>query len=131
MRFEIEAENDERTDWEVYVLADPKRALPRDAQVLRLIDEERQVEYVVAQRNAIVGRLSTSDIRLEWEELSRLHCRLEWRGKEWTLSDLDSINGVMLNDQRVGRGILQEGDTITLADRKWAVDMIEVRELVA
>lgn len=48
--------------------------------------------------------------------LSRKHCKLEWDGKNWTVSDLQSLNGTKINSVRIGlRPVkLQAGDLVCL-----------------
>lgn len=62
-----------------------------------------------------VGRLSQSDLALEWDpEVSRAHAQLSRVGGEWTvLDDGISRNGTFLNGERVlGRRRLVDGDVL-------------------
>jgi pSer/pThr/pTyr-binding forkhead associated (FHA) protein len=63
----------------------------------------------------VIGRRSASDLALPWdEEVSRVHCELEWIGGEWTVSDAGlSRNGTFVNESRVTeRRRLRDGDAI-------------------
>jgi hypothetical protein len=63
----------------------------------------------------VIGRRSASDLPLPWdEEVSRVHCEVEWIGGEWTVSDSGlSRNGTFVNDRRVTeRRRLRDGDAI-------------------
>jgi pSer/pThr/pTyr-binding forkhead associated (FHA) protein len=63
----------------------------------------------------VIGRRSASDLPLPWdEEVSRVHCEVEWIGGEWTVSDSGlSRNGTFVNDQRLTeRRRLRDGDAI-------------------
>jgi pSer/pThr/pTyr-binding forkhead associated (FHA) protein len=63
----------------------------------------------------VIGRRSASDLSLPWdEEVSRVHCEVEWIGGEWTVSDAGlSRNGTFVNDERVTeRRRLRDGDAI-------------------
>ena len=60
-----------------------------------------------------VGRSTTADFILDAGMVSRFHCRLTVSpdGKV-ELRDLDSTNGTFVNDKRVRRGQLGEGDRL-------------------
>ena len=116
--------------WEVVLVSDPRKPLPRNAQILRLIDPERRVEYILGQPLVIAGRLPSADLMWEWPEISRVHCRLEWRRNRWRITDLESANGFYVNGTRQGDCDLRPGDSLTIADRTLEVDQIAVRELV-
>jgi pSer/pThr/pTyr-binding forkhead associated (FHA) protein len=62
-----------------------------------------------------VGRVSSTDIWLEWDtEVSRVHAELERMGGNWTVSDDGlSRNGTHVNGEKVvGRRRLHDGDVI-------------------
>ena len=130
MRTRMQDPISEIDTWEILMVTDRTRPMPRNAQILRLIDPERHVEYILGQPVVIVGRLPSADLALDWPELSRVHCRLEWRRNRWWATDLESANGIYINGTRQREGELQPGDTLTIADRTLDVDQIAVRELV-
>jgi pSer/pThr/pTyr-binding forkhead associated (FHA) protein len=61
-----------------------------------------------------VGRLESSDLRLDWDEgVSRLHARFERSGEDWSIVDDSSRNGTFVNGERVGgRRRLRDGDSL-------------------
>ncbi len=62
-----------------------------------------------------VGRSTTADFILDAGMVSRFHCRLTVSpdGKV-EIRDLDSTNGTCVNDKRVRRGALAEGDRLRI-----------------
>lgn len=64
----------------------------------------------------ILGRGHSADVRLNYPSVSRQHaalCRNE--GDEWTLYDLNSKGGVLLNGEKIeNSAVVQLGDTIEL-----------------
>lgn len=50
----------------------------------------------------VIGRLPDSDIQLEHKSVSGEHALLKYDGKKWTLKDLKSHNGTILNRQPLG-----------------------------
>jgi hypothetical protein len=63
---------------------------------------------------ATIGRGEETDVRLEDEQVSRLHAEVERIGGEWTLADDGlSRNGSFLNGERLGgRRRLEDGDVL-------------------
>jgi len=60
-----------------------------------------------------VGRLGTCDIVLKDANTSREHFALQRDGDGWALVDLGSLNGTLINNTRVQRKRLVDGDIIT------------------
>jgi pSer/pThr/pTyr-binding forkhead associated (FHA) protein len=67
-------------------------------------------------RRIIIGRHPDCDIALNaTANASRKHAMILYdREKGWILQDLDSRNGVFLNETRVERAILNRGDTMSI-----------------
>ncbi len=78
---------------------------------------QRVFVFTSGMESVTVGRRSTSDLALDWDEqVSRLHARFEPAGEDWLLVD-DGIssNGTFVNDERVsGSRRLSDGDRIRL-----------------
>lgn len=58
-----------------------------------------------------VGRSGDCDVCLHDILLSRRHCRIESTPQGWTVSDLGSKNGTLIDGQRVTRHVLKDGET--------------------
>jgi hypothetical protein len=64
---------------------------------------------------SVIGRVSTADIHLDDQTISRQHCRISRVEGQWLIEDLGSINGIMVNGTRVqGSMALQPGDRISI-----------------
>ena len=59
-----------------------------------------------------IGRAPGADFILDAALVSRLHCRLEAEGDIVHVVDLQSTNGTFVNDTRVDRGTLKDGDRL-------------------
>ena len=59
-----------------------------------------------------VGRLEELDIALEGEGLSRKHARIFRTADGWNIEDLGSTNGTIVNDVKIDRTILRDGDLL-------------------
>lgn len=65
---------------------------------------------------AIIGRESAATLFLPEGSVSRRHTRIERKGDEFILTDLDSLNGTFVNDVPVKRRALEHGDKITIGN---------------
>ncbi|PIP65640.1 hypothetical protein COU77_03830 [Candidatus Peregrinibacteria bacterium CG10_big_fil_rev_8_21_14_0_10_49_16] len=69
----------------------------------------------VTKSPTIVGRHWTADIRLPLADVSRRHCELLWKNDQWTVRDLESLNGTSVNENQINKEIpLQEGDILRI-----------------
>ncbi|MGD0539975.1 MAG: FHA domain-containing protein [Tepidisphaeraceae bacterium] len=67
----------------------------------------------------VIGRAPDCDVTLRDILLSRRHCRLEPDGPSWTLHDLQSKNGTILNGERLnGPWVLHDNDVVRLGRSK-------------
>jgi hypothetical protein len=62
------------------------------------------------------------DVVLADHTVSRRHAQLRRRDGRWTIEDLRSTNGILVNGQRVGRCQLRPGDRIFLGGQQLEVD---------
>ncbi len=74
--------------------------------------------YALKDGVMTIGRLSTSDIVIDDQNVSRQHAEVHPVGDEYQLVDLGSTNGCKINGQRIERQILNDGDEIVLGPIK-------------
>jgi HD-GYP domain-containing protein (c-di-GMP phosphodiesterase class II) len=60
------------------------------------------------------GRLKTCDVYLDDDAVSRRHCTLHAENGSCVVSDLQSVNGTFVNDQRVTTCKLETGDKLRI-----------------
>lgn len=73
--------------------------------------------FPVKQGGLILGRSSSSDLRLQHPSVSRRHAQLVRRADRFTLRDLNSQNGTFVNRTRIkGEVELQIGDEIAVGN---------------
>lgn len=65
-------------------------------------------------KEVIVGRDETCDIRILAKSVSREHCAIEQDGEELVLRDLGSTGGTYLNGNRVEKVRLEDGMEINV-----------------
>jgi pSer/pThr/pTyr-binding forkhead associated (FHA) protein len=61
-----------------------------------------------------VGREADNDLRLPDASVSRHHCRLRHGAQGWSIEDLQSSNGVLVNEELTAASPLRNGDQLTL-----------------
>lgn len=85
-------------------------------QVLSLLVE--QTNFLHEPRIALqgkfcqIGRGQNNDIVLSDSSVSKKHAQLAFNNEQWVITDLNSSNGVLINDQRTEDAILQNGDRV-------------------
>ena len=68
-----------------------------------------------------VGRRSTCDICLDFQNVSSIHCELSYRGGVWHVRDMGSTNGVKVNGERTLRRPLRPGDEVAIANHRYTI----------
>ena len=71
-------------------------------------------EFALSSAGADIGRSDQNDIVLPDGELSRRHCRLEFRSGELWVSDLASANGTLVNGREIQESPLHDGDILSI-----------------
>ncbi len=91
--------------------------LPQTARVLIEIDGKVVGERRLDKSILTVGRLSSNDVQVPSQRVSRLHARIRSENGIWLIEDAESLNGITYQGNRVDRHELRNGDQITLAPK--------------
>jgi pSer/pThr/pTyr-binding forkhead associated (FHA) protein len=83
---------------------------------LAIEDADEVVVIEIAQDALHLGRSTTADVMLEHLSVSRRHAVLARRGDDTVLLDDRSLNGLIVNGERVREAVLQHGDEIHIGD---------------
>lgn len=82
---------------------------------MRLVLKPDGQEYVFNKKDVTIGRTSDNDIFIDKEAVSSRHATLHQAESGSTiLADMNSTNGVFVNDRRVTRHKLDDGDIISI-----------------
>lgn len=73
------------------------------------------------KKSLLVGRRESCDIVLRFANVSTRHCQLSLMGGYWYVQDLQSRNGVKVNNTRVSEKRLDPGDTLSIAKHRYEV----------
>jgi Nif-specific regulatory protein len=75
--------------------------------------------FPVHEAPVVIGREAATDISLADSAVSRRHSKLEQKGDEFWIRDLQSLNGTFINDVPVKERRLQHGDRIRIGDTQF------------
>jgi pSer/pThr/pTyr-binding forkhead associated (FHA) protein len=98
-------------------------APPPDFVPLRLILEPGGAELELAGVDTLVGRHTDADVRLPLPDVGRRHCRFLWVDGHWQVVDLNSLNGVLVNDAPVLQATLSPGDRVRIGGFTFRVEL--------
>ena len=92
---------------------------------LRLAVPSDGLSVELAKPDMVLGRHSAADVRVGLPDVSRRHCRFLFAGRRWQVVDLDSLNGVFVNGQRVRQATLDHGDRLRVGAVTFEVEIYE------
>jgi pSer/pThr/pTyr-binding forkhead associated (FHA) protein len=83
---------------------------------LAIEDGPEVVVIEIADDTIHIGRSAAADVMLEHLSVSRRHAVVARRGDDVVMLDDRSLNGVVVNGERVREAVLRHGDEIRLGD---------------
>jgi pSer/pThr/pTyr-binding forkhead associated (FHA) protein len=83
---------------------------------LAIEDGEEVMVIEVGDENIHLGRSTSATVMLEYSSVSRRHAVVCRRGDHTVILDDRSLNGVVVNGERVREAVLRHGDEIRLGD---------------
>jgi pSer/pThr/pTyr-binding forkhead associated (FHA) protein len=100
-----------------------REELPAAFIPLKLVLQPNGPVVELTRPNMVMGRHSEADVRLPLPDVSRRHCRFVFTDGVWQVFDLDSLNGVFVNDKRVPHAVLRDHDRLTIGGFQFTVDL--------
>jgi FHA domain len=100
----------------------PHKPVPCDFVPLHLVLEGGTLAIELTAPDLVLGRHTGADIHLPLPDVSRRHCRFVYTGGHWQVIDLQSLNGVWVNEQLVQRAPLYAGDRLRIGAFVFTVD---------
>jgi general secretion pathway protein A len=76
------------------------------------LDREPKARIRLTSLRLLIGRHPWNDVQLDHDSVSRHHAMLVREGGHWTVVDLNSTNGIRVNDRVVRQERLNHGDVI-------------------
>jgi len=100
---------------------DPEPSLP--VVPMRLLLQPGGLSVTLSRPDMLVGRHSDADVRLALPDISRRHCRFVFTDNRWQVFDLNSLNGLYVNGERVQQACLAHRDRISIGSLTFEVDL--------
>ena len=76
----------------------------------------REETVRLENRRMTIGRGLNVDLVIPDRLASRLHCCIEFKDRSWHIQDMNSRNGIYVNEQRVQSAALKPGDRIRIGE---------------
>jgi pSer/pThr/pTyr-binding forkhead associated (FHA) protein len=73
------------------------------------------------RESLVVGRRESSDIPLQYPNVSSKHCEFFFKEGYWYVRDLNSTNGIKVNGMRVQQKLLHPNDEVSIAKRRFVI----------
>jgi general secretion pathway protein A len=91
-----------------------------------LISRDGDVVGQIALRDKLlIGRSELNDLCLDSDYLSRYHALIRKSGTRFSISDLNSENGVLLNGEAVSAALINDGDIIRIGSFRIKVELAD------
>lgn len=91
----------------------PRAPMPA-RPLAQLVDVVTGDTYDVTGPRSVIGReRASADVVLRDPNVSRRHAELTFTGSDWSIEDLNSTNGTLVNNRRISRCPLRNGDVLT------------------
>ncbi|MGA1796431.1 MAG: FHA domain-containing protein [bacterium] len=84
------------------------------AKVIVKYREAALREVLLTKSTMTIGRVEQNDIPIKNLAVSRQHARISKGKGVYVLEDLDSLNGTFVNDKKVSKYVLKDGDEILI-----------------
>ena len=68
--------------------------------LLTLVDGE-EIEYIMENESVTIGRSSKCDLVIPHESMSRQHCKIELISGDIFITDMGSVNGVLIDGKKI------------------------------
>jgi hypothetical protein len=96
-------------------------ALAGDAatRLLTRVDGDSEVVHVLGRKVTTIGRTDDNDIVIDTKFISRHHAQMLAGPNFTVLEDLGSTNGVYVNNRRISKQTLKDGDQVTIGKTRF------------
>jgi hypothetical protein len=87
--------------------------------------DDKSARILLPKNEVIVGRSEECDVRLNYPNVSKKHCRLTRDQFAWDVVDLNSTGGTFVNGERIPpqtRTRLNNSDTLTFSNHRYRIE---------
>ena len=83
---------------------------------LIVVHDGKEFRYEISDPLFTIGREDSNQLCLPYSTISRRHALIKFSNTEYTIEDLNSSNGVVVNGAKVREILLAHGDVIQLGN---------------
>lgn len=105
------------------VMQGPHRRPGDDVLPLRLVLQGSELSITLTRPEMVFGRHTDNDVRLPLPDVSRRHCRFSFVDNRWLVVDLNSLNGIFVNGEKVGQATLYHNDVLRIGSFTFDVEL--------
>jgi len=91
---------------------------------LTRIDEGAGAVHVLARPQVTIGRTPDNDVQVREKYISRHHATIRIGPEAAIIEDAGSSNGVFVNERRIRRDFLRDGDIVALGKARYRFELI-------
>jgi pSer/pThr/pTyr-binding forkhead associated (FHA) protein len=84
------------------------------AKLILIFKDTTLYEIPIIKPTMTIGRVNSNDIKIENLAVSRQHAKIVQGEHHYIIEDLESLNGIFVNDKKVTKGILRNKDQISV-----------------
>jgi uncharacterized protein YegL len=102
---------------------------PALAWLVGIEGRDKGRKYEINTAEAVLGRGTDADLRLDDDEVSRRHAKIVKQGNgRYTVVDMASTNGLKVNGSKVLTSEIRDGDTLEIGSSTFMFKSIEIPE---
>ncbi|MFC1739017.1 FHA domain-containing protein [Planctomycetota bacterium] len=90
---------------------------------LVLIKKNGQKAFPLSSNITVIGRRHNCDLRIPLMAVSKKHCQLIFDNGKVEIRDLNSANGIIVNNKKVDESPLKAGDSIKIGPLKFVLQV--------
>jgi general secretion pathway protein A len=94
------------------------KVAPKVGRIVVSTDQGDVAEVVLRVGRMVVGRTADNDLQIDSRFVSRHHCQVVSTADLSVIEDLNSTNGIFLNQKKIRRHVLIDGDIIELGTHR-------------
>ena len=98
--------------------APPKKAAPTIGRIVVSTDQGDVADVPLKVGRLVIGRTADNDLQIDSRFVSRHHCQVVSTADLSVIEDLNSTNGIFLNQKKIRRHVLIDGDIIELGTHR-------------
>ena len=74
----------------------------------------RTLDIQLGVQDETLGRSDNNTITIKYNKMSRNHARITFENNKWVLEDLNSANGIYINEHKIDKAAMGQGDIVVI-----------------